>query len=561
MRRALQLKTTWPPGAACEFLYSGAWYRAVSRGVIDASGESCLELKEVRSPASTLLPLDEVAACVVPKGTHLLWTTEDERKALKRALSAPAAEPVKQAKLSKPEAHSTKQPTSEAHKHRAPEASSRNQPALQASSRKQLAPEADGSSPKRARKQPAPTSLSTPPFISLLTGDRLKPSRAEVRTWESTAGQQSAARRGQELDCLRLVGSLQFSFEIKPDAPKKLAEALGVHDNAPPTRRPLKRWYSAKKDAHLPYVHTEPWCEHTGELTGRGLVSVNKLIELVAKGQLMPDIPDAKTVLDALHGLLMPDPALYGCPLLHAAITPPAVLDQESSAKARGKQPQGQRLELKCDVYVTCLLFCFVGASDVQTVFKHLKCHVASPVMSLPSYPPTFYSVGGAAAEPFTLQGVLKSCEHVGYREAAQPAGIKMPLKQYQAQTLAWMMDMEDMAKLPRGINGLFWEERAFADGGAYYHFPALGEVRLEAPPLMWGGLLCEEMGLGKTLEVTALIIESLRQGLPLEHADGKAASRATLVIVPPAVLEQWGTEIGLVRTTRLHSAPRLLRS
>ena len=70
---------------------------------------------------------------------------------------------------------------------------------------------------------------------------------------------------------------------------------------------------------------------------------------------------------------------------------------------------------------------------------------------------------------------------------------MSLPLKQYQRQTLAWMRDMEDASLLPRGINGLFWEERAFGDGGTYYFSPQLGEMRLEAPPLMHGGLLCDE--------------------------------------------------------------------
>jgi len=103
---------------------------------------------------------------------------------------------------------------------------------------------------------------------------------------------------------------------------------------------------------------------------------------------------------------------------------------------------------------------------------------------------------------------------------------------------------VRDRAKLPRGLNGLFWQERAFGDGrGSYHYSPALAELRLEAPPLMWGGLLCEEMGLGKTLEVASLVVASL-PSLPREAAAGKAASRATLIIVPPALLSQWLVEL-----------------
>lgn len=32
------------------------------------------------------------------------------------------------------------------------------------------------------------------------------------------------------------------------------------------------------------------------------------------------------------------------------------------------------------------------------------------------------------------------------------------------------------------------------------YYFPIGGEFRFEKPPIAYGGLLCEEMGLGKTV-------------------------------------------------------------
>ena len=50
------------------------------------------------------------------------------------------------------------------------------------------------------------------------------------------------------------------------------------------------------------------------------------------------------------------------------------------------------------------------------------------------------------------------------------------------------MVDMEDEPLLPRGVTGLFWEVRPWADGGRYYYSRALGEMRLQAPPVaLWG--------------------------------------------------------------------------
>jgi hypothetical protein len=94
--------------------------------------------------------------------------------------------------------------------------------------------------------------------------------------------------------------------------------------------------------------------------------------------------------------------------------------------------------------------------------------------------------------------------EHCGYRKAQQPAGLRLQMKDYQLQTLAWMIDHE---KLPHGLNQLFWEKRTFLDGGDYYYAPELGELRLEQPLERRGGILSEEMGLGKTIEILALIL------------------------------------------------------
>ena len=81
-----------------------------------------------------------------------------------------------------------------------------------------------------------------------------------------------------------------------------------------------------------------------------------------------------------------------------------------------------------------------------------------------------FLSHGGANCSPFSLEGVLKACEHRGYRAAAQPRGVALPLKRYQAQALAWMRDME---QLPRGINGLFWESAPSVTGGRFTSRPS----------------------------------------------------------------------------------------
>ncbi|MCJ1471859.1 hypothetical protein MMC13_000500 [Lambiella insularis] len=61
------------------------------------------------------------------------------------------------------------------------------------------------------------------------------------------------------------------------------------------------------------------------------------------------------------------------------------------------------------------------------------------------------------------------------------------------------------------------------------------------------GGILAEEMGLGKTVEVIALICSHRRGGPSNAVFDSEAnlrSSAATLIIAPPSILQQWKSEI-----------------
>ena len=113
---------------------------------------------------------------------------------------------------------------------------------------------------------------------------------------------------------------------------------------------------------------------------------------------------------------------------------------------------------------------------------------------------------------PFTLNGVLKRSESPGYAMASQPQGILLTMKDYQRMSLQFMIDCEESGG---GLNQRFWETRRWRDGGEYYYSPQLGELRIGAdkPPVVRGGLLCDEMGMGKTLVVAALLARDvLRQ-------------------------------------------------
>eukprot|EP00040_Diaphanoeca_grandis_P022953 m.124191 g.124191 ORF g.124191 m.124191 type:complete len:593 (-) comp29043_c5_seq1:291-2069(-) len=108
-------------------------------------------------------------------------------------------------------------------------------------------------------------------------------------------------------------------------------------------------------------------------------------------------------------------------------------------------------------------------------------------------------------AHLFSLDGVLKKAESRGYAMATQPSSVQLTMKEYQRMSLQFMMDAE---KIEGGINRYFWETREWKDGGKFFYSPLLGEVRIgcDEPPEIHGGLLCDEMGMGKTLVVAALL-------------------------------------------------------
>lgn len=88
----------------------------------------------------------------------------------------------------------------------------------------------------------------------------------------------------------------------------------------------------------------------------------------------------------------------------------------------------------------------------------------------------------------------LKNTPVITTKEAEQPASITRRLKAFQLEGLNWLMEQEKT------------------------------EYR--------GGLLGDEMGMGKTIQAVSLIMSDFPQKIP------------TLVVVPPVALMQWVSEI-----------------
>lgn len=164
-------------------------------------------------------------------------------------------------------------------------------------------------------------------------------------------------------------------------------------------------------------------------------------------------------------------------------------------------------------------------------------------------------------------------CVDTGRPAAAQPPDVNVSLRSYQLQTLSWMESRESQ----RSISDPFWVQLHMvkpSGGGSavagpaaagpvvpFYYCPWTGVVSSEQPPATVGGILAEEMGLGKTVELMALVTNSLpvSRALPIAGAGTVASpvsARGTLIVCPVSLLRQWEVELDRRTTMRPGVAP-----
>lgn len=211
-------------------------------------------------------------------------------------------------------------------------------------------------------------------------------------------------------------------------------------------------------------------------------------------------------LINALFSMTTPYQEPYQAPYL--------VLLAERKACAAMNIKNGS--DLIAQVYVGRLLFELIAYEDIRILFNSLDASV--PFHALPAQvesPQTLAkSPPPAGDDSFTLSGLLRRAESTGYpnltpyqRQKVRDY-LNIDLYPFQEQTVRWMLDKEDDFF---SINDYFWEERSFtnlrnSERNYFYYFPRAGELRLCKPPSTRGGMVTEEMGLGKTIEALALI-------------------------------------------------------
>ncbi|KAL1918032.1 uncharacterized protein VTP21DRAFT_3298 [Calcarisporiella thermophila] len=136
-------------------------------------------------------------------------------------------------------------------------------------------------------------------------------------------------------------------------------------------------------------------------------------------------------------------------------------------------------------------------------------------------------------------------------QKASQPENLRTKLLPFQLQGLQWLLDHEH-PQLPEGKKiEQFWKVQSSTAGSSsktsepIYNNILTNHSMKTRPNLMRGGILSDSMGLGKTLQIIALIVSDPTGKNLVQNpvASDPSYSKTTLVVVPLSVIGNWVTQ------------------
>ena len=115
------------------------------------------------------------------------------------------------------------------------------------------------------------------------------------------------------------------------------------------------------------------------------------------------------------------------------------------------------------------------------------------------------------------------------------PKKLETQLLPYQRQALAWLLEKENPQLPSAGSNDAVQLWKCSQNGQIYTNVATSFSLKNQKPTLASGGILSDDMGMGKTLEIISLMVAD---------SNISTKSKTTLIVAPVGVMSNWSGQI-----------------
>jgi hypothetical protein len=232
-----------------------------------------------------------------------------------------------------------------------------------------------------------------------------------------------------------------------------------------------------------------------------------------------------------------------------------------------GKRKQAKYVGDVLKYYKAQLLYPTVVEKGLEIVNPHKDLKIQKATSIQPTV--ASYNVQKTIEEiRDDVLGLFDTLQQTNYAEMEPDPRIKTSLLPHQKQALSFMSDKERdrVISLNEKENSSLWGIK-IVNGRNVFINRVSASVETQAPPQVYGGILADMMGLGKTLSILSLIVGSLNDSVDFAAGDlwedpgetedkrheVKYNTKGTLLICPLSTMYNWEEQI------RLHVQPGTL--